>query len=134
MPLSYFWIGMDLPCFRNTPVSFFDKSVKAEPAMAVFRKVFHLADVPKELTARFSGDCKYRLWINGQFVDDGPVEIGGDYANYGSRVNSVGTVHLTFRIRWVGPGAWRTQGDMFSYEYQVQPFGVTVAPRLLEQQ
>lgn len=81
MPLSDFWIGMDLPCFRNTPVSFFDKSVKAEPAMAVFRKVFHLADVPKELTARFSGDCKYRLWINGQFVDDGPVEIGGDYAN-----------------------------------------------------
>ena len=57
-----------------------------------------------------------------------------DLTLYGSRVNSAGTVHLTFRIRWVGPGAWRTQGDMFSYEYQVQPFGVTVAPRLLEQQ
>ena len=67
--------------------------------------------------------------------DLGIVAKGGhtlDLTLYGSRVNSAGTVHLAFRIRWVGPQAWRTEGDMFSYEYQVQPFGVTVAPRLLK--
>lgn len=44
-----------------------------------------------------------------------------DLTLYGSRVNSAGSVHLTFRVRWAGPGAWRTEGDMFSYDYQVQP-------------
>ncbi len=55
-----------------------------------------------------------------------------DLTLYGSRVNSAGSVHLTFRVRWAGPGAWRTEGDMFSYDYQVQPFGITAAPRLLK--
>ena len=55
-----------------------------------------------------------------------------DLTLYGSRVNCEGSVHLSFRIPWAGPGAWRTEGDMFSREYQVQPLGIIIAPRLLE--
>ena len=55
-----------------------------------------------------------------------------DLTLYGSRVNCFGAVHLSFRHAWMGPGAWRTQGDMFSYEYRIQPFGICIAPRLLE--
>ena len=54
-----------------------------------------------------------------------------DLTLYGSRVNCEGSVHLSFRIPWAGPGAWRTEGDMFCREYQVQPLGITIAPRLL---
>ncbi len=54
-----------------------------------------------------------------------------DLTLYGSRVNCEGSVHLSFRISWAGPGAWRTEGDMFCREYQVQPLGITIAPRLL---
>ena len=65
----------------------------------------------------------------------GKVEAGEhrlDLTLYGSRVNSAGALHLAFRMNWMGPGAWRTEGDMFSYEYQVQPFGIIAAPKLLK--
>lgn len=65
----------------------------------------------------------------------GKVEAGEhrlDLTLYGSRVNSAGALHLAFRMNWMGPGAWRTEGDMFSYEYQVQPFGIITAPKLLK--
>ncbi len=55
-----------------------------------------------------------------------------DLKFYGSRVNCFGALHLSYRIAWMGPGAWRTAGDMFSYDYQLQPAGITVSPRLLE--
>lgn len=65
----------------------------------------------------------------------GRVEAGNhtlELKLYGSRVNSQGTLHLTFRTLWTGPNAWRSEGDHFSYEYHLQPFGVFVAPRLLK--
>ncbi|MDR0932625.1 MAG: hypothetical protein LBM70_06340 [Victivallales bacterium] len=55
-----------------------------------------------------------------------------DLTLYGSRMNCHGAVHLAFRCHWAGPVAWRSNGDMFSYEYQLQPFGITHAPRLLK--
>lgn len=47
--------------------------------MAVFRREFSLDYIPEKLIAKFTGDCKFRLFINGTFVTDGPVEAGGDY-------------------------------------------------------
>ena len=55
-----------------------------------------------------------------------------DLTLYGSRINCFGAVHLSFRYSWMGPQAWRTNGDMFSYEYRLQPFGLFIAPRLLD--
>ena len=54
-----------------------------------------------------------------------------DLKLYGSRINCFGALHLSYRIPWMGPGAWRTTRDMFSYDYQLQPIGITVSPRLL---
>ncbi len=84
MNLSRSWIWLDrsvYPDLQKTRVSVFDHSCQPSPAMAVFRRVFFLESVPEDLTAYFSGDCKFRLFINGRFLDDGPVEVGGDYAN-----------------------------------------------------
>ena len=84
MNLSCSWIWLDrslFPTVQSTRISAFDRSSAVTPAMAVFRRVFELDSVPPDLTAYFSGDCKFRLFVNGHFVDDGPVEVGGDYGN-----------------------------------------------------
>ncbi len=84
MNLSRSWIWLDhsiFPEVQKTRVSVFDLSCCPRPAMAVFRRIFFLESVPDDLTAHFSGDCKCRLFINGRFLDDGPVEVGGDYGN-----------------------------------------------------
>lgn len=52
---------------------------------------------------------------------------------YGSRINAFGPIHLTDeREEWIGPEAWRSQGDAFSYEYQLKPVGILAAPVLEE--
>ena len=84
MNLSHSWIWLDhsiFPDVQKTKISVFDHSSNPRPAMAVFRRIFTLESVPRDLTAHFSGDCKFRLFLNGRFLDDGPVEVGGDYAN-----------------------------------------------------
>lgn len=68
------------PDFGKTLYSCFDESHVARPRMAVFRGVSDLDEEPENLVALFSGDTKFRLYVNGRFVDDGPVEVGGDYA------------------------------------------------------
>ena len=35
------------------------------------------------------------------------------------------------RIRWVGPNAWRTNGDMFTYDYFLLPLGIMKSPFIL---
>lgn len=50
---------------------------------------------------------------------------------YGSRINTFGPVHICDEnIDWFGPNAWRTEGDQFSYEYQLKKTGILAAPKL----
>ncbi len=51
---------------------------------------------------------------------------------YGSRVNSFGALHLSWPEPWIGPEAWRTEGDRFTRDYRVRKFGVMIAPLLLK--
>lgn len=55
-----------------------------------------------------------------------------DVTAYGNRVNAFGCVHnADEKWRWFGPNAWRTVGDQWSYEYQLKPTGILVAPKLM---
>lgn len=55
-----------------------------------------------------------------------------DITAYGSRINAFGQLHNCHpHERWWGPGSWRSTGDAWSYEYQLKPQGLLVAPRLL---
>ena len=54
-----------------------------------------------------------------------------DLTLYGNRANSFGCIHLGGRIRWIGPNAWRTQGDMFTYDYFLIPLGIMKSPFIL---
>lgn len=52
---------------------------------------------------------------------------------YGNRVNTFGAVHNANSMnRWHGPDAWRTTGNLWSYEYQLRPTGVLISPRFWE--
>ncbi len=51
--------------------------------------------------------------------------------SYGSRINTFGQVHNCNRNeRYFGPLTWRTDGLRWSYEYQLHPCGVMIAPIL----
>lgn len=52
---------------------------------------------------------------------------------FGSRVNTFGAVHnANTRTTWFGPNAWRTTSSEWSYEYQLKPSGILIAPELLD--
>lgn len=70
----------DFPELRRLPISYFDKENRCPERMLVFQLEFELTDT-KNIIGLFSAGCRFRLFINGRFVDDGPVEIGGDYNN-----------------------------------------------------
>lgn len=49
---------------------------------------------------------------------------------YGNRVNAMGAVHNSDSSEhWYGPNLWRTQGNKWSYEYQLEEMGVLTTPR-----
>lgn len=53
-----------------------------------------------------------------------------DITAFGNRINTFGTLHnCDHSITWFGPNAWRTTGNAWSYEYQLTPTGILVAPK-----
>ena len=53
---------------------------------------------------------------------------------YGHRRNSFGPVHLTdLQERWIGPDAWRTEGEKWSYDYILCEEGILVTPEIMEE-
>ncbi|MBR2435733.1 MAG: hypothetical protein IKB22_09710 [Lentisphaeria bacterium] len=55
----------------------FDDGLKQ--TMGVFRKSFELDSIPVKAWATWSGETRFRMFINGAFVEDGPIDVGGDY-------------------------------------------------------
>lgn len=50
---------------------------------------------------------------------------------FGNRVNTFGTLHnCNQKEEWYGPNAWRSEGDQWSYEYQLRPFGLLKEPMI----
>lgn len=69
-------------------------------------------------------------------ADLGAVEAGKhtvDITLYGHRRNSFGPVHLTdLKERWIGPGAWRSEGEKWCYDYMICEEGVMTTPEITE--
>ncbi len=50
---------------------------------------------------------------------------------FGCRINTFGQVHHTRREKvWWGPGSWRSDGNEWTYEYNLWPQGVLKSPEL----
>ena len=55
-----------------------------------------------------------------------------DLTAYGNRMNTFGALHnCQYADVWHGPGAWRTEGCGWTYEYRLRESGVMAAPRVL---
>lgn len=56
-----------------------------------------------------------------------------DLTLYGHRRNGFGPVHnANLAEQWIGPGAWRTDGDRWTYEYRICEEGVLTTPIVTE--
>ena len=52
---------------------------------------------------------------------------------YVPRTNTCGPLHCADDLlSYPGPGAWRTLGDRWCYEYRLKREGITVSPRIYE--
>ena len=64
------------------------------------------------------------------------LAAGGHWVDlklYGHRRNSFGPVHLTdLQDRWIGPNAWRSEGDSWTYDYMICEEGILTAPVFTE--
>ena len=48
---------------------------------------------------------------------------------FGNRHNAFGPVHNADAAEtWYGPNLWRTQGNKWSYEYQLKEMGILTTP------
>jgi len=57
-----------------------------------------------------------------------------DLTFYGTRQNGFGTLHLADEKRtFLNPSSWRTEGDLWCYEYMLRRMGVLVAPEIMEE-
>lgn len=69
------------PQWNTLPNSLFDvrkKTPDPKHSLLEFR-FFYDWDTSSDCQIKFSAGCRFRLLINGEFVEDGPVEAGGDY-------------------------------------------------------
>ena len=69
------------PQWKTLPNSYFDYRTKTSEwthSLLEFR-FFYDWDSNSDCFLEFSAGCRFRLLINGEFVEDGPVEPGGDY-------------------------------------------------------
>ncbi|MCL2298854.1 MAG: hypothetical protein FWC27_01750, partial [Firmicutes bacterium] len=58
-----------------------------------------------------------------------------DITACGNRVNTFGALHnCNYADNWFGPGAWRTEGCGWTYEYRLKESGVLAAPRVLAEE
>lgn len=55
-----------------------------------------------------------------------------DITAFGNRHNAFGPLHHTKRdLTWVGPAAWRSTGEWWSYDYHFKPIGILKSPKLI---
>ena len=52
---------------------------------------------------------------------------------FGTRANTFGPLHLADeKETWIGPGAWCSSGDAWTYEYRLKPFGILSSSQVEE--
>ncbi len=83
-PAKARWIWLpeqEFPNAQATPVSYYTDHHGFAFGSAVFRQKVTLPERLDDCRLLVTGDSKYRLFVNGEIVCDGPPEIGGDWNN-----------------------------------------------------
>ena len=67
--------------------------------------------------------------VNAGAVEAGPHAL--EILFFGNRFNTFGPLHSLRDRKCIGPGEWRTEGDDWSYEYNLNPTGVMDSPEII---
>lgn len=77
---AWIWLNDNVfPLFQRTKATVF-ASEEVPFAVVKFRRRYDLEFTPCDATMHVSGDCRYRLYANGEFLGMGPAFSGGDWA------------------------------------------------------
>lgn len=80
----------------------------------------------------FDGKEAGRIAFNPFCVDIGDVDAGEhevSFILYGNRYNTFGALHDCGDYRvWYGPDSWYSEGDRWSYDYQLKDTGILASP------
>ncbi len=68
---------MELPLTHWIWLENYKELVRDDPMRVRFRKSVHLSEVPASLVLKISADTRYKLYINGYFVEFGPARGDG---------------------------------------------------------
>ena len=86
------------------------------------------------LEVLLDGKTKGNIYLSPYRLDLGQVSAGKHkitVISYGNRFNQFGQVHnCNPQELYFGPKTWRTEGNEWSYEYQLRPVGVLTTPKL----
>lgn len=120
-------LNQGLP-FYSGAVTYKMKAVAENGGLTVTASDYMGALVEVSVDGEIKGDIiypPYTLEIKG--IPDGEHEIG--LKLYTHRYNSFGPLHLVnLNEKWHGPGAWRTEGINWSYEYVLRTTGILKTP------
>jgi len=88
------------------------------------------------VTAKLDGKKVGNISLAPYTVDLGKLSDGEhllDITVHASRINTFGAFHLSkYDLKWIGPNAWHTEGNAWSYEYRLYESGLLTAPRLIK--
>ena len=87
-------------------------------------------------TVRLDGGEEIPMIYPPYTVGLGKAEAGEhniDLTLFGHRRNGFGPVHLAdLKASWIGPDAWRSQGDKWCYDYRIAEEGILCTPVITE--
>ena len=82
-PSRALWLWLpeeNFPDRQLSPISFYTPHHGFTFTAALFSRTFQLEAPRRQLTALVAADCRFRIWLDGKYLCDGPPETGGDYA------------------------------------------------------
>ena len=120
-------IGQGLP-FYSGAVTYKLKSTARNGGMRVTASEYLGALIEVSVDGEVKGDIIYPPYtLEVRDIPDGEHEVA--LKLYTHRYNSFGPIHLVNeKERWHGPGAWRSAGNNWRYEYVLKTTGILKTP------
>jgi len=90
------WIWLNkkqFPKFQNTRSEWIHENLPPNRYTALFRKKFDLDKIPSHAILCITGDVSFRIYLNGQFICQGPPNIGSDYEDHAPPQHWFFTIH-----------------------------------------
>ena len=77
---NWIWLSKKrYPEYQNTYLSAFSKNKQFNYCVAEFARTYKTEKKIEKLVIRVSGDTNFRLWLNGEYIGEGPVNESRDF-------------------------------------------------------